>query len=260
VQDVNYCVVQNGQLTSVTVQYDPASNDTAYNGQPVSVAFPATTGYAGAETWFINTEPVTFNGRRYTKYGLPRILVTTDVTNVGTVNNVSVFAEPSANAQRPEVIYIPTRPGCEFQPYQIEVKVGPPPPPVTDHPPASVFPESGIPYRLRGSFNEVFNALQAEFAARRWASVPERHAGYGILITKWDYEDVARGADREYRTSHLLTIEEERGSRCSTVTVKWVSEWRGSGSVRWDGDQDPRHTPRRDAGMNSILRRRAACP
>jgi len=46
------------------------------------------------------------------------------VNNVGTVNNVSVFAEPSANAQRPEVIYIPTRPGCEFQPYQIEVKAG----------------------------------------------------------------------------------------------------------------------------------------
>jgi hypothetical protein len=124
VQDVNYCVVQNGQLTSVTVQYNPATGDTTYNGQPVSTAFPATTGYAGAETWFINTEPVMFNGRRYVKYGLPRILGTSDVTSVGTVNNVSVFAEPSANAQRPEVIYVPTRPGCEFQPYQIEVKAG----------------------------------------------------------------------------------------------------------------------------------------
>jgi hypothetical protein len=123
-QDVNYCVVQNGQLTSVTVQYNPATGDTTYNGQPVSTALPATTGYAGAETWYINTEPIQFNGRRYVKYGLPRILGTSDVNNVGTVNNVSVFAEPSANAQRPEVIYVPTRPGCEFQPYQLEVKAG----------------------------------------------------------------------------------------------------------------------------------------
>jgi hypothetical protein len=122
--DVNYCVVQNGQLSSVTVQVNTTTNDTTYNGQPVGVAFPATTGYAGGETWFINTEPIQFNGRRYVKYGLPRILGTSDVNNVGTVNNVSVFAEPSADAQRPEVIYVPTRPGCEFQPYQLEVKAG----------------------------------------------------------------------------------------------------------------------------------------
>ena len=58
------------------------------------------------------------------KYGLPRVLGTRDVNNAGTVNGVSVFAEPGANAQRPEVIYVPTRPGCEFQPYQTEAKTG----------------------------------------------------------------------------------------------------------------------------------------
>jgi hypothetical protein len=35
-----------------------------------------------------------------------------------------VFAEPGADARRPEVIYVPTRPGCEFQPYQAEAKAG----------------------------------------------------------------------------------------------------------------------------------------
>ncbi|HEX8832109.1 MAG TPA: outer membrane beta-barrel protein, partial [Longimicrobium sp.] len=72
-QDVSYCVMQNGRLSSVTVQYDPATGDSTYNGQRVSAAFPQTTGYAGAEPWFVNTEPVTFNGRRYVKYGLPRV-------------------------------------------------------------------------------------------------------------------------------------------------------------------------------------------
>jgi hypothetical protein len=122
--DINYCVVQNGALSSVTAQYNPASGDTTYNGQPIGTAFPATEGYAGGATWYINSEPVTFNGRRYVKYGLPRVLGTTEVTSVGTNQGVSVFAEPSANAQRPDVIYVPVRPGCEFQPYQYEVKTG----------------------------------------------------------------------------------------------------------------------------------------
>jgi hypothetical protein len=120
-QDVNYCVLQNGQLSSVTIQYNPTSGDSTYNGQRVSEAF-GMSGYAGNETWFINSEPVTFNDRRYVKYGLPRILGTTEVSNVGSVSGVATFAEPSANAQHPEVIYVPVRAGCEFQPYQIEVK------------------------------------------------------------------------------------------------------------------------------------------
>jgi hypothetical protein len=36
---------------------------------------------------------------------------------------VGVFAETGAT-DRPEVVYIPVRPGCEFQPYQTEVKTG----------------------------------------------------------------------------------------------------------------------------------------
>jgi hypothetical protein len=123
--DLTYCVVQNGQLSSVTVQYNQSTGDSTYNGQRVRDAFPpAAAGYAGGATWFINGEPVTFNGRRYVKYGLPRVLGTSDVSSAGTVNNVSAFAEPGANAQRPEVIYVPTRPGCEFQPYQAETKSG----------------------------------------------------------------------------------------------------------------------------------------
>jgi hypothetical protein len=121
VRDVSYCVVQNGQLANVAAQYNPASGDTTYNGQPIHQAFPAT-GYAAGEAWFANSEPVSLNQRRYVKYGLPRILGANEVNGVGAVHGVTVFAEPAANAQHPEVIYVPTRPGCEFQPYQNEVK------------------------------------------------------------------------------------------------------------------------------------------
>ena len=120
---VSYCVVQNGMLTSVDVMVNPATGDSmTADGRRLSEAYPATGGYAASAPWFINSEPVTFNDRRYVKYGLPRILGTTEVSSVGSVQGVATFAEPTANAQHPEVIYVPVRPGCEFQPYQIEVK------------------------------------------------------------------------------------------------------------------------------------------
>ncbi|HEX9936671.1 MAG TPA: hypothetical protein VGB15_06100 [Longimicrobium sp.] len=115
VQDISVCVLQNGQLTTVTAQYNPATGDTT--GVP-----SVTEGYAANATWFINNEPITFNGRRYVKYGLPRVLGVTEVTSSGTFEGVPVFAE--AGAASPDVIYIPVRTGCEFQPYQVEVKAG----------------------------------------------------------------------------------------------------------------------------------------
>lgn len=115
-------MVQDGQVRSVTVQVDPASGDTTYNGMRLEQAFPSA-GYAAGQAWFTDTAPVTLGGRRYVRYGLPRILGTGEVRNAGDVHGVSVFAEPGAGA-RPEVIYVPTRPGCEFQPYQAEAKAG----------------------------------------------------------------------------------------------------------------------------------------
>jgi hypothetical protein len=116
-QDISVCVLQSGQLTNVTAQYNPATGDTT--GVP-----QVTEGYAANATWYINNEPVTFNGRRYVKYGLPRVLGVTEVSNVGTYQGVPVFAETGGNQQRPDVLYIPVRTGCEFQPYQVEVKAG----------------------------------------------------------------------------------------------------------------------------------------
>lgn len=114
---INVCVLQNGQLSNVQAQYNPATGDTT--GVPM-----VTEGYAANATWYINNEPVTFNGRRYVKYGLPRVLGVTEVSSAGTYQGVPVFAETGANMQRPDVIYVPVRTGCEFQPYQVEVKAG----------------------------------------------------------------------------------------------------------------------------------------
>jgi len=121
-QEIQVCVVQDGNLTNVTATFNPATNDTTVNGQPFGTAYPMGAQYAANATWFINNEPVTFQGRRYVKYGLPRVLNVNEVTRVGEFQGVSVFAE--AGQTRPEVIYVPVRPGCELQPYQTEVKTG----------------------------------------------------------------------------------------------------------------------------------------
>jgi hypothetical protein len=120
---IRICVVQDRALREVEVGYNTQTGDTTYQGRPFSQAFPATVGYAAGAAWYINNEPITVNGRRYVRYGLPRVLGVTEVSRIVDYQGVSVFAEMGAQGT-PEVLYVPVRPGCEFQPYQLEVKAG----------------------------------------------------------------------------------------------------------------------------------------
>jgi hypothetical protein len=122
-RNITVCVVQGGALTNVQAVYNTANGDTTVNGQPFATTYPATSGYAAGMTWFINNEPITVMGRRYVKYGLPRVLGVNEVTRMGDYMGVTVFGEAGATGAT-EVIYLPVRPGCEFQPYQLDVKVG----------------------------------------------------------------------------------------------------------------------------------------
>ena len=117
-QAIRVCVIEGGQLREVEAMFNPATGDTMVAGRRFSEAYPATTGYAGTADFFVQDQPVRFRNREYVRYGLPRIVTVTDVTPVGDFQGVQVFAEPTANAQNPDVIYLPVRPGCEFQPYQ----------------------------------------------------------------------------------------------------------------------------------------------
>ena len=121
-QDIRICVVQDGNLTEMMGQYNPAAGDTTVNGQPFGTVHATGAQYAANAGWYINNEPVMFQGRRFVKYGLPRVLGVNEVTRIGEHQGVSVFAETGQT--RPDVIYVPVRPGCEFQPYQTEVKTG----------------------------------------------------------------------------------------------------------------------------------------
>ena len=115
--NVPICVLRNGRLENVYVEYNPQSGDTTYQGRPFSATFHTDSTHALNASWYQDNEPIAFARGRYVKYGLPRILGSTELVPIGTFRGVTVFAEPMANRERPEVIYIPVRPGCEFQPY-----------------------------------------------------------------------------------------------------------------------------------------------
>ena len=111
------CVVRNGRMEDVDIEYNPQRGDTTYQGRPFSAAFPVDSTVALNADWYRESMVVGFEWGRYLKYGQPRILGITDVVPIGTFRGVTVFAEPGANREKPLVIYLPVRPACEFQPY-----------------------------------------------------------------------------------------------------------------------------------------------
>lgn len=116
---VRVCVVDQGELRGVVAHFDPATGDTTVTGRPFSRVFPATSPpYAAGTDWYLHDERITVGGRRYFKFGLPRVLGTNEVVTSGAYEGVPVFAERGVRGT-PDIVYVPVRPGCEFQPYEV---------------------------------------------------------------------------------------------------------------------------------------------
>lgn len=119
---VGMCRLVGGWPREITAQVDVATNDTTYNGQPLAVAFPADE-HAAAQAFVVRDEAVMLNGRRYVKYSSPRVLGPQDVTRAGEYMGLPVFVQAGTTGT-PVVLYLPLRPACEFQPYELHVKTG----------------------------------------------------------------------------------------------------------------------------------------
>ena len=118
---VQQCVIENGILKSIATDYDPATGNhfVSANGTTKSLneVYPVQgSNYAGSASWFINNEKIIVSGQKYVKYGLPRVLGTTEVEKATEYKMIGVYVEAALKGTA-EVIYIPTRRGCEFQPY-----------------------------------------------------------------------------------------------------------------------------------------------
>lgn len=73
--------------------------------------------YAQSVSWYINNDSLKIEGSAYVKYGLPRILATNEVRKYTSYKGVGVYID-AAEKNLTDVIYIPVRGQCEFQPYQ----------------------------------------------------------------------------------------------------------------------------------------------
>jgi hypothetical protein len=111
---VRLCIVRGGGLAEVDARVDVASGDTLLDG----VRFTAggtEAGYAAGQRWFVEGVPLMQGGRSWVRVGLPRIVQPADLRRVGEHQGVPLFAP--ADEDPATTLYVPVRPGCEFQPY-----------------------------------------------------------------------------------------------------------------------------------------------
>lgn len=118
------CVIEAGILKSITADYDPSTGKYTVNSngaiRPLDEVYPANGNqYAAAASWYINNETITVNGKRYLKFGLPRILGVHEIQKAAEFRGIGIYIE-SGTKDISEFIYLPARRGCEFQPYQQE--------------------------------------------------------------------------------------------------------------------------------------------
>ncbi|HEX9935811.1 MAG TPA: hypothetical protein VGB15_01765 [Longimicrobium sp.] len=116
-ETISACVLRNGRMEVQTVRYDIATGDSTINGRQFHEAFPVTAEHAASARWYAGHEPITFAGRRFVKYGLPRLFSPDEVVSAGTYRGVTVFVETGVDPARPEVVYLAVTPRCELQPY-----------------------------------------------------------------------------------------------------------------------------------------------
>lgn len=75
---------------------------------------------AKAKPWYVSNAEISFRGRAFRKYGLPRVLSPVEVTAAGTYEGVPVFL-PTDKMLGEDVVYLVTvSKGCEFQPYAVK--------------------------------------------------------------------------------------------------------------------------------------------
>ena len=77
---------------------------------------PAEPAYVTGKDWFVHNEPVSFHGRRFLKYGLPRPIDAPLLERVASLDGVAFFVEAGLR-ETPDVLYAPVAPG-EYQPFQ----------------------------------------------------------------------------------------------------------------------------------------------
>jgi hypothetical protein len=123
-REIRVCVVQGGQLTEISAMMNPATGDTMVDNRAFGMVHPSNAPtYASGATWYINNDSIAVNGEEYVRFGVARVITpASQLTRVGEFQGTPIFGQTGAAAPQ-QVLYVPLRPGCEFQPYQLREQI-----------------------------------------------------------------------------------------------------------------------------------------
>ena len=119
------CLIEKGVLKEIDVEQTQDNHITAViNGTTQGFwknSPPDILGYAAAQPWYINNEPVTFKGFNFSKYGNVKSISMAELKKAGEYKSVGIYLEAGKSAiDSSTVLYIPVRIGCQWQPYTIQ--------------------------------------------------------------------------------------------------------------------------------------------
>ncbi|HEX8696765.1 MAG TPA: hypothetical protein VF746_30380 [Longimicrobium sp.] len=121
---LSVCVLQDERVLAVPAVYRSETRDTLVRGRPWQEVYPAgSPPYAAGADWFFNDETMTADSRR-AKYGTARIIEPQELQRYGEYRGVPLFVEAGFPGGVADVVYVPVRPGCEFQPYRQVHSIG----------------------------------------------------------------------------------------------------------------------------------------
>jgi hypothetical protein len=119
---IEVCVVQGGELVRVRARYSTLTGDTVFPTPDSSAA--GSGGYAAEKAWYDQNELITLQADRYLKLGIVREMRPGDLVRVGEYGGVPLFVDAGEPARPPEMVYVPVRTGCVFQPYARDLLLG----------------------------------------------------------------------------------------------------------------------------------------
>lgn len=126
VYKIKICLIYKGELKTVEGEYSTGNGrySVILEGKKVYTdsMHIKNPDYAATAKWYINNETIEVNKVKYQKYGLPRVLSSEEIVKYTEYKAVGIYREagyPGTPAPTgiPDVIYVPIKAQCEFQPY-----------------------------------------------------------------------------------------------------------------------------------------------
>lgn len=124
-EDIFLCVIEHGELKTVMATVNAATGDTLVRERPLREVHPATLPPYARDAPWLAREIMVLDGRYYAAHGPPQVIEPELLTRVGEFRGVPVFGEAGLAERGEGGIFVPIRPGCEFQPYVANVDVMP---------------------------------------------------------------------------------------------------------------------------------------